>query len=398
MNRIKVAIADDVAETRANIRRLLNLEKDMEICEEAATGLEAINVAERVKPDVILMDVNMPEMDGIRATEVITQKYPDTSVVIVSVQGEKEYLKKAMMAGAREYLVKPFTGDELAETVRQVHDLNRSRSRAPAPESPARNRHKGNFVSLFSSKGGVGKSFIAVNLAVKLAALKQKVALVDLDLQGGDVALMLNMSSQRTVMELIRDLPLYDPGLVDSYLTTHITGLRVLPAPLRPEQAELVSGEDVNALLDFLTQCFDLIILDLPTQFTDVCLAALDRSDQVYLVSSLDLSAIKHTKLNMEVLNDLNYQEKIKVIINRSSDEIGIKYEDVIKAIGLPVAVDIPSDGRLAVAAVNKGVPLAASHPSCKISQKISNLANTVISVSAGAGKPGVFAKVFGMN
>ena len=123
MEKIRILIADDIAETRENVRRLLQFEEDLEVVGTAADGEQAVALAEKIHPDIILMDINMPGLDGIAATEMATVRFPDTAVVIMSVQGEQEYLREAMAAGAREYLVKPFGGDELANTLRRVYRL-----------------------------------------------------------------------------------------------------------------------------------------------------------------------------------------------------------------------------------------------------------------------------------
>ncbi|MFZ7101891.1 MAG: response regulator [Peptococcaceae bacterium] len=125
MDKIKVLIVDDIAETRENINRLLQLEEDFQVVGEAANGEQAVNQAERLLPDIILMDVNMPVMDGITATEKISLKLPGISVIMISVQGEAEYLKKAMVTGSKEYLVKPFSADELVDSIKRTYDLKK---------------------------------------------------------------------------------------------------------------------------------------------------------------------------------------------------------------------------------------------------------------------------------
>ena len=130
MKRISVLIVDDISDTRDSIRRLLQFEDDIEVLGEAGSGSEAILIAEEKRPDIILMDINMPEMDGIRATELIAQRAPGSSVIIMSVQGEQAYLRRAMMAGAREYIVKPFTGDELASVIAKVFEMDRQKKEA----------------------------------------------------------------------------------------------------------------------------------------------------------------------------------------------------------------------------------------------------------------------------
>jgi pilus assembly protein CpaE len=152
----------------------LYFEEDMEVVGEAGDGHEAVALAIDLKPDVILMDVNMPGLDGISATEQISMKVPECAIIIVSIQGEHEYLRKAMSAGAREYMVKPLTSAELAESIRKVNESQLRRNvhyiSSPVKEEPKeRYMKKGKIISFFCTKGGVGKTTLACNLAVALA-------------------------------------------------------------------------------------------------------------------------------------------------------------------------------------------------------------------------------------
>src|SRR5450759_1848773 len=196
-DRIQVLIVDDIAETRDHLAKLLGFEPDIQVIGTAASGTDAIEQATKLLPDVILMDINMPDMDGIAATERLSSQVPTAAVVMMSVQGEADYLRRSMLAGAREFLVKPFSSDELTASIRQVYSREREKAgRAVAvaaaaaqggrPHDPT---DEGQVVAVFSPKGGVGRTTIAVNLAVAAAAeLGKSVTLVDASFQFGDVA------------------------------------------------------------------------------------------------------------------------------------------------------------------------------------------------------------------
>ena len=242
MEKIKVVIVDDSDETRNNVKMLLSFEKDIEVIGEAVNGEEAVFIAKEARPDVVLMDINMPVMDGIKATEEIALNIPETTVIIMSVQGENEYIKKAMSAGARDYLSKPFSGDELVKTVRKTYEAECKRRERNVGSKPAE-EVKSTVVTVFSTKGGVGKTTIASNLAVSIArATKKRVALLDLDLQFGDVAIMLNVSVKNTISDLIKEVNQLDPDLMEEYMVTHFSGVKVLPAPIKPEYAEYITA------------------------------------------------------------------------------------------------------------------------------------------------------------
>lgn len=381
MSKIKILIVDDIVETRENIKRLLFFEQDMQVVAEAGNGEEAIKQAERLQPDVILMDINMPVIDGIAATEIIAMKVPTAAIVIMSVQGEQEYLKKAMIAGAREYMVKPFSSDELNSTIRRVYDFeNKRKVHLFSNQVLKVDKQDPQIVTIFSTKGGVGKTTLATNLAVSLAKeTGKKVALVDLDLQFGDVAVMLNVMPKRTITELIQEIGQLDGELIESYLVAHSSGIKILPAPTRPEYAELITAGHVEKILSVLKQNYDYVIVDTSPFFQETNLTALDLCDQILLLISLDLPTIKNVKLSLEVLDSLHHKGKIRLILNRSSRDIGIKYQDVEKSLGFLIAAHVPSDGRVVVSAVNKGVPFVTSDPNTKIAGAMRDLAYLVV-------------------
>src|SRR3954469_3492482 len=202
-DQIRVLIVDDIPETRDHLTKLLGFEGDVEVVGAAASGTEAIAMAAQLRPDVVLMDINMPDMDGIATTEKLSAEVPAASVVMMSVQGEADYLRRSMLAGAREFLVKPFSSDELTTSIRQVHIREREKLSRMAirPVASANgtaqdgDREPGQIIALFSPKGGVGRTTIAVNLAVAAAAeLGKKVVLVDASFQFGDVGVLLNLN------------------------------------------------------------------------------------------------------------------------------------------------------------------------------------------------------------
>ncbi len=381
---IKVLIVDDIGETRENLRKLLSFDGGFVVIGEAANGMEAVALTKRLKPDIVLMDINMPVMDGIEATRIITVEAPMSTVVILSVQGEQEYLREAMAAGARNYLVKPFSVDELINTIRKTHDLEAQR-RARIMPIVAPQRKMGRIITVFSTKGGVGKTTIATNLAAELSKRPNRsVVLVDLDLQFGDIAIMLDTVPVRTIADIAREEEI-DSEIVEACLFTHDSGIRVLPSPLRPEQAEIVTGRHVEAILGLLAESFDFIVIDLPQGLGDVSLTAMDAADIVFLITSLELPAIKNASICLEIMDALGYEDnKVKLAVNRSSREIGVDIGEMEKTLKRTVDIHIPSDGRLVVQSVNKGVPFVLSNPTAKVSLAIKDLARVVDPQSGG--------------
>src|SRR5882672_1808774 len=219
-DRIKVLIVDDIPETRDHLAKLLGFESDIEVVGSPASGAAALSVAASLLPDVILMDINMPDMDGITATEQLSAEVPTAAVVMMSVQGEADYLRRSMLAGAREFLVKPFSSDELTASIRQVSARERDKmsrlqviptAKASSNGTSAGSGEPGEpglVVAVFSHKGGVGRTTVAVNLAVAAATeLGKKVVVMDGSFQFGDVGVLFNLNPKnKSIADLVPEL------------------------------------------------------------------------------------------------------------------------------------------------------------------------------------------------
>ncbi|MGE5615233.1 MAG: AAA family ATPase [Bacillota bacterium] len=372
MERIKVVIVDDSFDTRNNIRQLLSFNRKIKVVGEAKDGAEAISVVGELRPDIVLMDINMPVMDGIKATEEITLNIPESTVIVMSVQGESEYVRQAMAAGARGFLCKPFDGDELSDMIIKTHE-NECRRRKKAADSGYHEELISNVITVFSTKGGVGKTTIASNLAVSMArTLKKRIVLMDLDLQFGDVAIMLNVSSKNTISDLVKEYGQLDANLVEEYLVTHISGVKVLPAPVKPEYAEYITGNHVEKLINILRESYHYIIVDTSANFHEAVLTALDMSDRILMVSTLDLPTIKNIKSGLDVMETLRYPaEKIHVVLNKASEQFGIKYKDFENTLRQPIWSYIPEDSQTVVTSANKGFPFVMTRTETKVARAI---------------------------
>ena len=297
-DRIQVLIVDDIPETRDHLAKLLGFEVDIHVIGTAASGAEAIELATHLLPDVVLMDINMPDMDGIAATELLSARVPSAAVVMMSVQGEADYLRRSMLAGAREFLVKPFSSDELTASIRQVYSREKEKAgRAAAVTLAARTKdptEEGQVVAVFSPKGGVGRTTIAVNLAVAAAELGKKVTLVDASFQFGDVAVLLNLNPKdKSMAELVPELEAgRDPDSVEAFTLTHSSGIHVLLAPPSPEMAELITPAGVKHVIEILRQHSELVVIDCAAWFNDTLLGILDLADVVLTVLTLEITSI----------------------------------------------------------------------------------------------------------
>lgn len=378
MKKIKVILADDNENTRASIRRLLELDDNIDIVAEASSGQEVIEKVAIMEPEVVLMDYSMPEMDGIETTRYLTLHHPHAAVIIVSIYDEVNYFRKAMLAGAKEYLVKPLSPVELNTTIHQVAELNRQKNSMQQPVAEEHVSEKkddsGKIITIFGTKGGVGKSVLCTNMAVAAAQrCKGKVSLIDLDVQFGDAAILMNVNPRKTIAELMQESEQPGPQLMEDYLYER-NGVYLLAAPNKPELAELVTSTGVKNSLKVLRQMFCITFVDTPSFIDDITLTALEESDLILLAVTLDLPTIKNVRKGIDILQSLQLLGRTRLILNRSSGVAGIEAWDVERVLDMKIRGEVPSDGKLVVSSVNQGIPFVKLNPRAQVSRSVHNL------------------------
>jgi pilus assembly protein CpaE len=389
--KIRVMIVDDVSETRENVRKLLQFESDVEVVGVARTGKEAIQISQDLHPDVVLMDINMPDMDGISATEAIRAKQPAVQVVILSVQGDQNYMRRAMLAGARDFLTKPPMGDELISAIRRAgamaqSEKSKSAQIAVAPISGnvgsmiGYSGPKGKIVTVYSPKGGTGCTTLAVNLALTLNNEDTRVALVDGNLQFGDVAVFINEQGKNTIIDLAPRADELDPEIVEEVMLKHAaSGLHVLAAPSRPEYADKVSSGQFSKVLEYLRQMYAYVVVDTASLLTDVTLAAIDVSDLIVLVTTQDIPSIKNCRLFLDLLQTLGIErDRVLFIMNRYDKRINITPDRVTENLKQEIVSVIPFDEQTTTKAVNRGIPFVLDSKNQPAARGVFSLAESV--------------------
>ncbi len=389
--KIRVIIVDDIAETRENIRKLLQFESDVEVVGTARTGHEAIDLSKEVKPDVVLMDINMPDMDGITATDAIRRALPYVQIVILSVQSDSNYMRRAMQAGASDFLTKPPTIDELNSAIRRAgvlaHDertkLGQPVSTGMVPSGSSvlsiPMSSMGRLITIYSPKGGTGCTTIATNLALGLYNEDTTVLLVDGNLQFGDVAVFLNEQSKYSVIDLTSRADELDSEVVENITIKHSqSGVKILAAPNKPEQADTVTGEQFGKMLRFLKSVYSYVIVDTTSSLQDITLAAIDAADILVLVTTQDIPSIKSCRLFLDVANAFGMDRKrIVFAMNKFDKRIGITPEKVGDNLKQEIKAVIPFEERVIVS-VNKGIPFLVADKSRPLSRAILLLAEVI--------------------
>jgi pilus assembly protein CpaE len=380
---ITVLIADSKSVSRQEMAGLLGRDRAIEVIGDAREGHEAIEMARSLRPDVVLLDAGIASPDAVTVVENLQLVASETAVMVLIDGVNMDMVRRLMRAGARDCLVKPVGVDDLLNTIRSVHHTLQKQRAAMDAGNADTQMAGGQMIAVYSPQGGAGKSILAANLGVALAKVmgaeqqKGRVALVDLNLQFGDIDLMLNLSPDNTIAGLAQKSATgMDVELIEQYLTIHEeSGLRILVAPSTPQHAESITVYTVEQVLDILRSSYQYVIVDTPSQLQDTTLAALDAASTILLVTSLDLLALHKTRIALDMLKQLYVPEKIQVVLNRADSNTGISIEEVEESLGVPVRLQIPSDGRTVVPSVNEGRPFVLSAAQTGIGRRVNDFA-----------------------
>ncbi len=377
MNKIKILIADNRRDTRELIKTYLSKDRTIKVIGEAENGKRALELSLQLKPDILLIYYNMIEMDSFEVIEKVTSESDHTIVIMTSEKEDVHLIKKAMVHGAKEYIKTPFVQETLIDTIRTVYEKEFIKKEKYNQVDLERTKNtKCKIISVFSTKGGVGKSTIAINTALKLhKEINKKVAVIDLDLQFGDILLMVDKEPVTSIVDFINQSDEYTLDNLKLFMQD-FQGISILSSPVSPELAEYITEEHIKEIIDLLKQAYDYIIIDNPNSFDEVTLTALDVSDTILFVTTMDIVSIKNVKVGLGIMKSLGYtDEKVNLVINKANEKFGIKLKDIYSIFDRPVGQVIVEDIKTVVTSINKGTPFVLSSGRNKISKCITKLA-----------------------
>jgi pilus assembly protein CpaE len=302
------------------------------------------------------------------------REHTQAPLILLASGESSQLLNEALETDVADVLLLPQLADNVVFAVRKAAHTGR---RLEAEGGVGK---RGRILTVFSPKGGTGKTVTATNLATAFAKYeKKRTLLIDLDLQFGDAAIMLGLEPEKTIYDLV-----VAPGELDSeklagYTTRHTSGVDVLPAPLRPEDAELVTEPKVNRLLEVARGSYDLIVVDTSPFFHGPMLATLDRTDELLVLCGLDVPTLKNVKLAQHTLDLLSFPaSRVRFVLNRSNSKVGMKQSEVESALGVKIAFEMPSD-RAVPLAVNRGTPAVLAEAGCDFSRAIRSMAKGLL-------------------
>ncbi|GAB3434497.1 hypothetical protein GCM10027517_02630 [Phycicoccus ginsengisoli] len=291
-------------------------------------------------------------------SESVRIQRPEVGVILTRRRVDVAVLAQSLRAGVRE-VVQADDLTSLADAARRSREI----SQKVAGHTTTDASRDGKVITVFSAKGGVGKTTFSTNIAAYLATAGSKVLLVDLDLAFGDVAISLQMLPTTSIMDLVGMAGHIDEQGLASVVTRHSSGLDAAAAPSDPSDADRIPGSTISELLRVAKSVYDFVIIDTPPAFTEHVLAAFDNSDLLVLIATLDIPAVKNLRLSLDTLDLLGTPKDSRlVVLNRSDAKVGLRAEDVVTAIRQDIALMVPTSPAVP-ASVNKGVPLVIDEP-----------------------------------
>ncbi|MEP6870822.1 MAG: P-loop NTPase, partial [Anaerolineaceae bacterium] len=372
---------DPDRESSAEIQKMLSM-LGFQVLASAGYGVEAFTLAFQLKPDVILMRIEEPLVRPIQTLSRINDGLPDLPIVVFSTEANLRLMRQSMVSGASDYLQEPLDSGDLEAAIMRVlgrKEREGMRRRGELADPVA----QGTVITIFGAKGGIGKTTIASNLAVALSTeAHQTVALVDMDTRFGDVAITMDISVERSIADLARNLENVDRNSLREYLVEHESGVRILPAPTRPSDWRNLTAQHIRDVVDILAQTHDFVILDTPGTFNEIVAAAIEVGTMILLVTTLDMASIKDTVLALEMLHERfgNDDERIKVVLNRAGMDTGVREKDVERTLDSPLWWRIPQDQEV-VKAAQLGRPIVLSRPNSKVSLEIREIARALAGI-----------------
>jgi pilus assembly protein CpaE len=341
-------------------------------------------------PDLLILELDDDRPKTFARVQALLTEAPAAEVFLTASHTEPEVLLNAWRAGVKEFIPQPLQREELEQALKRFKQRHQGKNRGAAKN--------GRILNVIGSKGGVGTTTLAVNVAVSLREAQENssVVLVDLNSQFGDVALFLDMGPTHTLADIAKNLVRLDATFLMSTLTKHSSGIYVLPSPKAVEEIGVITPESVQQTLALLQTLFDYVVVDSGHSLDDLTAAALNMSQTVFLVSGLTIPVMRNTRRFLDIIESLDYPyENIKIIVNRYSKKAAISVKDVEEALQQNVFWLIPNDFFVTIDAINKGEPISNMAPKSEVLKSLRKLAFAIMTEGKTDKKPSFLGKLF---
>ena len=370
----EIVIVDVDAEARAELKRTLAVGQ-ITVVGESDYGIDAVTVAKEHTPDVFLVSMEEPVARALQTVEMLGAAAPQAAIIVYSSLAEAGAVRRAMVAGARDYLMKPLKPEDVSRAIYGILELD-ERKRLNVGDDSSEPVARGTIFTIFGAKGGIGKTTIATNLATALVRLTDSnVVLVDMDTRFGDVAIMMVIAVETSIADMGRRMDELDRESIKDYLVQHHTGVSILPAPLHPTEWRNVTPQHIEKIIDLLAQGHDYIVIDTPGTFNELIATTLELANVILLITSMDIASIKDTALALEMLRAADVSEdKVKLTINHCTSSNSLREEDVERVLEYGVTWRIPHDYHVA-SSTQLGIPIVIAKPYARVARAVTDMA-----------------------
>ncbi|HEV2882913.1 MAG TPA: AAA family ATPase [Pyrinomonadaceae bacterium] len=344
----------------------------------------------RLRPNAAIITIGAEAERTLKFVERLAAECPQTAIICASRDASPDLILRSYRAGARDFLRLPVIGEEFQTVIERTAEFCSTQTDAP--------KKRGRAVAVFSSKGGCGTSFIATNLG---AAFDAPTVLVDLNLQAGDLSLFLGLEPKFSIADLVENRARIDDSLLKSYVVPHTSNLSLLAAPREADLADDIEPEHIFEVLELLRERYDYVVIDPQHTFDAITLSALDQADEVVLVLTLDIPAIRSTQRALALFDRLGYpRHKVRIVVNRWSKQIDLDLRQVERFLGEKVTGYVQSDYNTAVNSINLGEPLVKSDPTSRIATEIRHIAASITGATVESEikepRKGLWGAIFG--
>ncbi|MGH8871756.1 MAG: AAA family ATPase [Acidimicrobiia bacterium] len=335
---------------------------------------------------------NDASMEQVRS---LHNQDPGLILMMVAETVTADLLRGAMRAGVSDVIEAPLDEPKIEAAIEQfAHDVLKRRSAAKPAAEPVR-LERGSIITVTSAKGGSGKTVTATNVALLLSRFAdKKVVLVDADLQFGDVCLLLQLEPRFTMVNAAHELHHLDAEMLDSLLTEHPTGLKVLAAPLEPAFADDITTAGLMQMLDLLQDTYDYVVVDTASMLDELILSLIEKADHVLMVVDMDLPSVKNAKLALETLRLLKFStQNVQLVMNRSNSKARLDNKEIESALKMEISAAVPSDAAVPNS-VNEGRPIVETDPKGKVAKGFESVAELIAGkIPEGTPKGGLFGR-----
>lgn len=389
-NFVSVILVENIPQLYKHLQKTLGLIEDIELVNTSMTAQEAIEAVRELKPQVALVEYNLPDMNGIELTESLRKEYPGTQVVLISQDNYTDLVLQAVRAGACDFITHEVSVRELSDVLKRASTLSaQDRQRGafttvpPTLTQPVQpSKSTGKIISVYGAKGGLGTTTVAANLAMALlgASNEHRVVLVDGSVQFGDVHLMFNELGQTSLMDLVPRVFDLDTQMVENVMIfNRATGLYIMSAPPRPEFAEKINGENFARILEFLRRHYDYVIVNTSSYISDPVLAALDASEVIVLIATQQINPIRNTRLFLDLWEGLGMdRSRLVLTVNHFDANNPITTDRMKERLRHPVSALLPEDAVAAQRADALGKPVMQSGRDSELARAITQLSDLV--------------------